>query len=310
VNSKTIELTAERWSRAEDLFGSAADMATGERERYLKSECGDDAELYDYVISLLQADPAFAGAIEGTIVKTVREAFGEDTSQAEQMKGQMIGPYRVERLLGSGGMGMVYLAERADQQYDQQVAIKLGHHRLVDPQMELRLRNERQFLANLDHPNIARLLDGGTTTDGVPYIVMEYIDGVRIDTYCDLHRLTVDERLKLFQTICTAVHYAHQNLIIHRDIKATNILVTKDGTPKLLDFGIAKLADAEGSATDGLTRDGAVIMTIANGAPEQVTGKSVTTATDVYGLGLLLYILLSGMRAYETDDLSPGLLRC
>lgn len=305
MNSKTIELNAERWSRAEDLFGRAADLPAGERERFLQSECGDDAELFDYIISLLQADPALDGAIERTIVNTVRVAFGEDTSQAEQMKGQMIGPYRVERLLGAGGMGMVYLAERADQQYDQQVAIKLGRHRLVDPQMELRLRNERQFLANLDHPNIARLLDGGTTTDGVPYIVMEYIDGVRIDTYCDLHRLTIDERLKLFQTICAAVHYAHQNLIIHRDIKATNILVTGDGTPKLLDFGIAKLTDAEGSATDGLTRDGAVIMTFTNAAPEQITGQSVTTATDVYGLGLLLFNLLSGVRAYETDGLTP-----
>ncbi len=168
------------------------------------------------------------------------------------------------------------------------------------------MRNERQFLANLEHPNIARLYDGGTTGDGVPYLVMEYIDGVRIDTYCDLNRLTIDQRLRLFQTICAAVHYAHQNLIIHRDIKATNILVTKDGTPKLLDFGIAKLSDAEGTATDGLTREGAVIMTPANGAPEQVLGNNVTTATDVYGLGLLLYSLLSGFRAYETDNRSPG----
>ncbi len=306
MNSKTIELNAERWSRVEELFAHASELTPGERARYLDGACGDDLELRDYVSSLLKADPSVEASIEQTIVNTVRVAFGDDTSQAEQMKGQMIGPYRVERLLGSGGMGMVYLAQRADEQFDQQVAIKLGRHRLVDPQTELRLRNERQFLANLEHPNIARLYDGGTTSDGVPYLVMEYIDGVRIDTYCDLNRLTIDERLRLFQTICAAVHYAHQNLIIHRDIKSTNILVTKDGTPKLLDFGIAKLSDAEGTATDGLTREGAVIMTPANGAPEQVMGNNVTTATDVYGLGLLLYSLLAGYRVYDTDNRTPG----
>ncbi len=306
MNSKTIELNAERWSRVEDLFARAVQLESNERGQYLDSACSGDDELRDYILDLLHADPAVEATIERTIVNTVRQAFGDDESQADQMRGQMIGPYRVERLLGSGGMGMVYLAERADQQFDQQVAIKLGRHRLVDPQTELRLRNERQFLADLDHPNIARLFDGGTTNDGVPYLVMEHIDGVRIDTYCDLHRLNVAERLRLFQIICAAVHYAHQNLIIHRDIKATNILVTEDGTPKLLDFGIAKLSDAKGEATDGLTREGAVIMTPANGAPEQITGKTITTATDVYGLGLLLYDLLAGFRAYETDNTTPS----
>ena len=306
MNSKTIELNTERWSRVEDLFARAVQMSAAEHALYLDSACGDDIELRDYIFGLLNTDPAVEENIAVTICDTIRVAFGDDTSQAEQMRGQMIGPYCVERLLGSGGMGMVYLAKRADDQFDQQVAIKLGRHRLVDPQTELRLRHERQFLADLDHPNIARLFDGGTTDDGVPYLVMEHIDGVRIDTYCDLHRLSVDERLGLFQTICAAVHHAHQNLIIHRDIKATNILVTKNGTPKLLDFGIAKLADAAGSATDGLTREGAVIMTPANGAPEQIIGRTITTATDVYGLGLLLYSLLAGVRPYETDNLTPG----
>lgn len=306
MNSKTIELDVERWSRVADLFAHAVNLEAGEREGYLNSACGDDTEMHDYVQGLLQADGAVDAVVEETIISTARDAFGDETSQAEQMKGQMIGPYRVERLLGSGGMGMVYLAQRADEQFDQQVAIKLGRHRLVDPQTELRLRHERQFLADLDHPNIARLFDGGTTEDGVPYLVMEYIDGVRLDTYCDLNRLNTAERLRLFQTICAAVHYAHQNLIIHRDIKAANILVTKGGTPKLLDFGIAKLSDAEGAATAGLTREGAVIMTPANAAPEQITGKNITTATDVYGLGLLLYDLLSGLRAYETEGLTPA----
>ena len=306
MNSKTIELNAERWSRVADLFAHAVELEPGKREDYLSSACGDDTELRDYIQDLLQADPAVEAIVERTIISTARDAFGDDTSQSKQMQGQMIGPYRVERLLGSGGMGMVYLAQRADEQFDQQVAIKLGRHRLVDPQTELRLRHERQFLADLDHPNIARLFDGGTTDDGVPYLVMEHIDGVQIDMYCDLHRLNIAERLRLFQTICAAVHYAHQNLIIHRDIKATNILVAKDGTPKLLDFGIAKLSDAEGAATAGLTREGAVIMTPSNGAPEQISGKNITTATDVYGLGLLLYDLLSGLRAYETEGLTPA----
>lgn len=306
MNSKTIELNAERWSRVSDLFAHAVDLGPAERDAYLNSACGDDAALHDYVQSLLQADTEVDAVVEQTIISTASDAFGDETSQAEQMKGQMIGPYRVERLLGSGGMGMVYLAQRADEQFDQQVAIKVGLHRLVDPQTELRLRHERQFLADLDHPNIARLFDGGTTDDGVPYLVMEHIDGVRIDMYCDLHRLNVVERLRLFQTICAAVHYAHQNLIIHRDIKATNILVTKGGVPKLLDFGIAKLSDAEGAATAGLTREGAVIMTPTNAAPEQITGNNITTATDVYGLGLLLYDLLSGLRACETEGLTPA----
>ena len=306
MNSKTIELSVERWSRVADLFARAVDLEPSEREHYLNSACGDDTELRGYVQSLLQADAADDAVVEQTIISTARDAFGDETSQAEQMKGQMIGPYRVERLLGSGGMGMVYLAQRADEQFDQQVAIKLGRHQLIDPQTELRLRHERQFLADLDHPNIARLFDGGTTEDGVPYLVMEHIDGVSIDKYCDLNRLNIVERLRLFQTICIAVHYAHQNLIIHRDIKATNILVTKGGTPKLLDFGIAKLSDAEGAATAGLTREGAVIMTPSNGAPEQITGKNITTSTDVYGLGLLLYDLLSGLRAYETEGLTPA----
>jgi len=306
MNSKKIELTAERWARVEELFARATQLESDERGRYLDSACVGDDVLRDYILDLLQVDPAIEATIERTIVSTVRSAFDDDESQADEMRGQMIGPYRVERLLGSGGMGMVYLAERADEQFDQQVAIKLGRDRLVDPQTKLRLRNERQFLANLDHPNIARLFDGGTTNDGVPYLVMEYIDGVRIDAYCDRHRLNVAERLQLFQVICAAVHYAHQNLIIHRDIKATNILVTADGTPKLLDFGIATLSDAKGAAMDGLTREGAVIMTPANGAPEQIRGKTITTSTDVYGLGLLLYDLLAGLRAYDVEYSTPS----
>tara|TARA_R110002049_G_scaffold18884_4_gene71667 strand:- start:750 stop:3416 length:2667 start_codon:yes stop_codon:yes gene_type:complete len=301
-----IELGPERWSRVETLFAAAESLAPGERSLYLDTACSGDDELRRYLEDLLNANPEIEQAIERTIVDTATRAFQDDFSHAEQMRGEMIGPYRVQRLIGSGGMGMVYLAERADEQYDQQVAIKLGRHRLVDPQTQLRLRTERQFLADLDHPNIARLLDGGTTPEGIPYLVMEYIDGEQIDIYCDRNRLSVADRLRLFQTICGAVHYAHQNLIIHRDIKASNILVTADGTPKLLDFGIAKLSDTQGAATDGLTREGAVIMTPENAAPEQLSRQPVTTATDTYALGLLLYTLLTGYRAFPMDDLAPA----
>ena len=298
-----IEPGPDIWPRIEALFAAASRLDADGRAHYLQTECADDPLLRDYVSSLLAADPAIDATVQHTIAETISRAF--TATETDSMKGETIGPYRVERLLGTGGMGVVYLAARADQQFEQQVAIKLGRHRLVDPQTESRLRKERQILADLDHPCIARLFDGGTTDQGVPYLVMEYIDGVRLDTYCDLHRLTVRQRLRLFQEICGAVHYAHQNLIIHRDIKAANILVTADGTPKLLDFGIAKLISPEGRELDNLTREGAAIMTPANAAPEQLLGRPVTTATDVYGLGLLLYRLLCGLRAFEADALSP-----
>ncbi|RZV36578.1 MAG: tetratricopeptide repeat protein [Chromatiales bacterium] len=300
-----IDLDPKRWLRVEELFTRASELEVEVRAAYLDEACRGDTELRDYVLDLLRADPSFDATIEKTIANTAFRVFAADDPDADEMRGEMIGPYRVERLLGSGGMGMVYLAKRADEQFDQQVAIKLGRHRLVDPDTVLRLRNERQILADLDHPNIARLFDGGTTDDGVPYLVMEYIDGIRVDTYCDVHRLDLRQRLEIFRTICSAVHYAHQNLVIHRDIKATNILVAADGTPKLLDFGIAKLIDSAGDVTDGLTREGAVIMTPTNAAPEQLLGSAVTTATDVYALGLLLYRLLSGHPAFETDGLTP-----
>jgi eukaryotic-like serine/threonine-protein kinase len=227
--------------------------------------------------------------------------------------GQRIGPWRIVRLLGSGGMGVVYLAERADDSFRQQVAIKLVRNRLIDPETEERLVGERRILASLNHPNIARLFDGGTTSDGTPYLVMEYIDGVPIDHYCDSRRLTITERLQLFRAICSAVHYAHQNLVVHRDIKSTNILVTRDGTPKLLDFGIAKLLDDSGAATRDLTREGILMMTPENAAPEQVLERTITTATDTYALGILLYQLLCGHPPYRLSgnrqDVSDSICR-
>ena len=307
MKSKTIELTPERWARVESLFDRAVQLPPTEREAFLQTSCADDLELCGYIVSLLQIDSgAAANDLEKTVVNALQSAIPGAMERQDEMEGSLLGPYRIIRTLGTGGMGVVYLAERADEHYEQRVAIKLGRLRLVDRESEQRLRSERQILANLDHPNIARLIDGGAADDGTPYIVMEYIDGVRIDTYCDKHRLTVGQRLDLFQSICTALHYAHQNLVVHRDIKPSNILVTDDGTPKLLDFGIAKLIDAQGAAAAGLTREGAVVMTPENAAPEQVLGQAITTATDTYALGLLLYSLLTGMPAYTLDGRMPS----
>ena len=305
MSSGTIDWSAERFARAESLFAAANELEPGQRGRYLENEC-DDVELRLYVMSLFEEQAPIESAIEATIVDAMSSVFGDVNADADSHKGERIGSYRVLRLIGSGGMGIVYLAERADGQFDQQVAIKVGRHRLVSPQAEERLKSERQILADLDHPNIARLFDGGTMADGVPYLVMEHVDGLPIDVYCDLHRLDVDARLELFRIICAAVHYAHQNLVIHRDIKSANILVTDEGVPKLLDFGIAKLTDTQGAATANLTHDGAVIMTPANAAPEQLQGKGVTTATDTYALGLLLYRLLAGVPPYTLDGISPA----
>src|SRR6202789_3551838 len=210
------------------------------------------------------------------------------------MEGDRIGPYRVLRTLGVGGMGEVYLAERADAEFEQQVAIKVVHAGLRGVQS--RLKVERQILAQLDHPNIAHLLDGGSLPDGTAYIVMEYVDGVPIDVYCDSNRLDIVARLKLFQMVCGAVHYAHQNLIVHRDLKPSNILVTAAGVPKLLDFGIAKLLDDRQAAryTLAMTQADIRMMTPDHASPEQVRGQAITTSSDVYVLGVLLYKLLCG----------------
>jgi eukaryotic-like serine/threonine-protein kinase len=214
----------------------------------------------------------------------------------QTMEGDRIGPYRVLRTLGVGGMGEVFLAERADAEFEQQVAIKVVFGGSLARGVQSRLKIERQILAQLDHPNIAHLLDGGSLPDGTAYIVMEYVDGIPIDAFCDSHRLDVATRLKLFQTICAAVHYAHQNLIVHRDLKPSNILVTAAGVPKLLDFGIAKLLDEgrAGQQTLAVTHADFRLMTPDHASPEQVRGQAITTSSDVYVLGVLLYKLLSG----------------
>jgi eukaryotic-like serine/threonine-protein kinase len=228
-------------------------------------------------------------------------AFQDALKVLEQRTGQLqpgrrIGPYRVLREIGRGGMGSVYLAARADDAFQKLVAIKIIRRGLDTDDVLRRFRSERQILATLDDPNITRLLDGGTTDDGLPYFVMEYVEGEPIDQYCDARKLNITERLKLFQGVCAAVSYAHQNLVIHRDIKPGNVLVTKEGLPRLLDFGIAKLlAPGAGHRTTTMLRP----LTPEFASPEQVRGELVTTASDVYSLGVRLYQLLTGRRPYR-----------
>ncbi|HEV7502973.1 MAG TPA: serine/threonine-protein kinase, partial [Vicinamibacteria bacterium] len=220
-----------------------------------------------------------------------------------------IGRYRILRELGQGGMGVVYLAERADATFEKKAAIKVVHGGLASGVLKERFRHERRILATLDHPNIARLLDGGTTRDGLPYFVMEYVDGVPVDAYCETPPLPVRTRLALFLQICAAVQYAHQHLVIHRDLKASNVLVTAGGTPKLLDFGIAKLVEP-GALPQDETRTGLRALSLQAASPEQVRGEPMAVTSDVYSLGVLLYRLLAGRSPYGPDRGSdPELLR-
>ena len=231
-------MTPERWQAIQHVFDHAVEMPREDRAHFLDVECANDPDLRDQVQRLLDS----SDKVEGVFEKAIGGALEDVISTSGKLeKGTRIGAYSVVRVLGEGGMGTVYLAERADKQFQQKVAIKLVQSAGMDASVLTRLRSERQILANLNHPNIARLIDGGTTDDNVPYLVMEYIEGVPIDEYCDEKSLTVKDRLTIFQKICSAVHYAHQNLVVHRDIKPSNILVSESGEPKLLDFGIAKI---------------------------------------------------------------------
>jgi serine/threonine-protein kinase len=293
-------MTPTEWRRIKTLLDDALARPLTERSAFLDAACADAPGLRAEVASLLVAhDHAEAAhALESPFAS----AASDSRDAEEQVEGQQVGPYRLMRLLGRGGMGSVYLAERADGHYEQTVALKLIRRGLDTDDILSRFAFERQILAGLDHPNIARLHDGGMTADGRPYFAMEYVAGVPITDYCDQHRLATPQRLALFRTVCRAVQHAHQNLVVHRDLKPSNILVTGDGQVKLLDFGIAKLLSDEGfgaGPTIPRTRTGARVLTPEYAAPEQVRGATVTTATDVYQLGVLLYELLTGRRPYR-----------
>jgi eukaryotic-like serine/threonine-protein kinase len=275
------------------IVARAGGLGPRERFAYIKSACANDADAFDRV--LLAHNITRQNRVNG-------EAGNEETFWEVDRSGEVLGSWKLRRRLGGGGMSDVYLAERVGE-YSHQVAVKLVRPGLVSRADHNRLRAERQILARLNHRNIARLLDGGTTADGIPYLVMEYVDGERIDLYCDRHHLSVKERLALFRGVCAAVHAAHQNLVVHRDLKPSNILVTRDRTLKLLDFGIAKLIEVrEATHTLALTQADVRLFTPGHASPEQVTGELITTATDVYLLGGLLYELLTGRRPFDMRD--------
>ena len=284
---------SDRWQRLNEIFHEAVALERDARSAFLSDACAGDASLRGELDGLLRAHE------HAEVDSAAMERLGLPYAvEPKPVAGQRFGPYVTVRQLGRGGMGTVLLAERADGQFDQRVAIKLIKRGMDTAQILDRFRVERQILASLDHPHIARLMDGGTTDDGLPYFVMEYIEGRTIDRYADEHRLPLRQRLELFLQVCDAVSYAHQHLIVHRDIKPQNILVTSDGVPKLLDFGIAKvLQDSSDQGT--LTMSEHRLLTPDYASPEQVAGQPTTTRTDVYSLGVVLYELLTGRSPYR-----------
>ncbi|MBS1797529.1 MAG: tetratricopeptide repeat protein [Acidobacteria bacterium] len=308
-------MSPERWQQIEDVFQAVVDLAPEERLVYLERNHADDPDLIDEIKRLISDYDEAGDFIESPVWTdsfmlgaTARDQIGgaldkEINRDKTSMIGRRLGVYLLTKELGRGGMGAVYLAERADGEFRQRVALKVIKRGMDTDFIVRRFRNERQILATLDHPNIARLLDGGTTDDGLPFFVMEYIEGAPVYRYSDARRLSINERLRLFARICYAVDYAHENLIIHRDIKPTNILVTGEGVPKLLDFGIAKILNPE-LAADSIdpTATAMRMMTPEYASPEQVRGEAVTKTSDIYSLGVLLYELLTGHRPYRLKN--------
>jgi eukaryotic-like serine/threonine-protein kinase len=286
-----------RWQQIQSLFEQLVDMESAEQGAHLDKSCGNDPDLRMSVQSLLTLDAAREDPLLNA-VGAAAESLLDD--HRDRLIGTRVGPYRIVSILGHGGMSTVYRGERDDSQYHQTVAIKVLQHASVHPRLRSRLHSERHILATLDNPSIARLIDSGDLEDGTPFLVMEFVDGEPIDVYCDTRTLFIRERIELFIAVCGAVHYAHRNLVVHRDIKASNIFVTEEGAPKLLDFGIAKLLAPESlSHTLPVTRLQERILTPENAAPEQVLGRPITTATDTYSLGVLLYLLLTGRSPYR-----------
>lgn len=298
-------LTPERWQNIKELLLAAEEVDPKNRDEFLRRACGSDDDLYAEIKSLLEADSSAVTLSFSTT--NILGMTGVSAPAPDPMIGHRVGAYEIVRPIGHGGMAVVYLAVRADDAYRKHVAIKLVRPGLDNAEVLSRFRNERQTLASLDHPNIVRLIDGGSTAEGVPYLVMDYVEGVAIDEYCDAHRLSIEQRLRLFCTVCGAVQYAHQNLVVHRDLKPSNILVTVDGVAKLLDFGISKVLIPDASASSTLlTQTDTRRMTPAYASPEQVRGKTATTRSDVYSLGVVLYELLTGHRPYRLKEPSPS----
>src|SRR6185295_6115490 len=297
----------ERWNQIEGLFLQAVELSPQERERFLGEVCHGDESLRRELKSLLACDTPETPLVHGSFLPPNAVLTDVASPVPTGMADRRIGPYRLLRLLGHGGMGSVHLAVRDDDHYRKEVAIKLLKRGMDTDFMLNRFRQERQILANMEHPFIARLLDGGATDDGLPYFVMEYVDGSPITRYCAERHLEMSERLRLFRLVCEAVQYAHQNLVIHRDLKPGNILITQERIPKLLDFGIAKLMHSEApSELPTITGPGQRMMTPDYASPEQFLGQTISTSSDIYSLGAVLYELLTGQRPhrFEVDSLA------
>jgi len=302
-------MNKEFWQIITFILDRVLELGPEEQMKFIERECKHDPELKIQVITFLKSINKSEGLWEELLDSNralVNELTSSGTALEEITAGfvpNQIGPYKINRLLARGGMGNVYLAERSDGQFHRNVAIKILRSELTHDNLEQRFLYEREILSSLEHPNIARLYDGGLTTDGRPYLVMEYVDGKPISSFCSQHNCSLENKLKLFTQVCEAVSYAHRNLIIHRDLKPDNIFVTSEEVVKILDFGIAKIIDTELSAEELLrTQEGLRLLSIQYAAPEQITLEKVTTATDVYGLGLLLYEIVTGCKPYDLKE--------
>lgn len=300
-------MTPERWAQIRQIFDGALERTPRDRAAYLRVTCAGDDAIRREVESLLSSHEDASGFLAKPAVDLSHTLHYSGDESGEYPAGFRAGPYQLEKRVGRGGMGSVWLASRLD---GQKVAVKLVKRGMDTTEILRRFRMERQVLASLDHPNIARLIDGGSTPEGMPYLAMEYVEGIPIDQFCESHASTITDRLKLFRDVCAAVQYAHQNLVVHRDIKTGNILVTPAGVVKLLDFGIAKLLRTDLSTLEmAQTRPELRPMTLDYASPEQVRGEVITTSTDVYSLGVLLYKLLTGRMPYGLASRDPEAIR-
>ncbi len=290
-------MNVETWKKVDTLFNQALDISPLEREEFLRASCNGDNEIRQAVLDMLKADED-ADFLEASPVQALNE-----TAFSEKFIGKQIGRFKILHEIGQGGMGAVFAAVRTDE-IQQKVALKILRHSFPSQALLDRFRQEQQILSSLEHPNIARLIDAGTTADGLPFLAMEFVEGKSIDEYCREQNLRPKEILELFRTVCSAVSYAHQHLVIHRDLKPSNIIVSAEGAVKLLDFGIAKLLTNE---ADNVTQTAQVMMTPAYASPEQAKGENITTVTDIYSLGVILHELLTGERPqnFETKTDEP-----
>ena len=294
-------MKADNWSEISEILVDCLEIEKSERQRYL-DKLNINSELRAEVETYLSFEEEVENSLNLSAFEFSRGFFDEDEISENSFLGQKFGVYQVLRELGYGGMGAVYLADRTDGKFEQKVALKLLKREMNTAALRRHFEQERNILASLEHPNIARLLNAGMTEDKIPYIAMEYIEGLPIDDYCSKHKLNLSQRLDLFREVCSAVDFAHRNLIVHRDLKPSNILVTNEGKPKLLDFGISKILSEEIENADSATITKLGVMTPSYASPEQIQSKSVTTATDIYSLGVILYELLSGHRPFETKE--------